>query len=359
LERTHRPVDTVVSGRGGSQTNAAYWARMSGSQPVLVVPDEPIPDPNRAARPYRRLRTLAVLATAVTILLVAIGGLVRATGSGLGCPGWPRCFGRWVPPLRYHALIEYSHRFTAFLDVVLIGVLGVTAVARYRWAPRLVGPALAAFGLVIAQAVLGAIVVKGELNALLVSAHFGTAMILVGTLVYATVASFTMEATIREETDGLTRLARAAAASVFALLVVGAYVRGEGAGLVFTDWPLMNGKLVPRLSSVRPAIHFTHRALALVVGIVVAVLIVQAWRRRARRPVVASLSVVAGVLFVAQALVGAANVWSRLAPAAVVAHVAMAGLLWSVMVAIAATARVDETSLTPVVSSRAGLGGAT
>jgi heme A synthase len=313
---------------------------MSRWQPVLLAPEEPDSDPTGPSRPPSGLRTLAVLASAITLLLIAVGGLVRATGSGLGCPGWPKCFGRWVPPLEYHAVIEYSHRLTAFLDVVAIGALAMVAWRRYRHVSRVFWPSVAAFGLVILQAVLGAVVVRGELKALLVSAHFATAMILVGTLVYAAVASFTLWAHPPGRVDGLTRLARAAAGAVFALLVVGAYVRGEGAGLAFRDWPLMDGRVVPALSSIRPALHFTHRALALAVGALLAVLVVQAWRRRADRPAVAWLCGAVGLLFVAQALVGAANVWSRLAPAAVVAHVALAGLIWSVMVAVAATARV-------------------
>jgi cytochrome c oxidase assembly protein subunit 15 len=122
--------------------------------------------------------------------------------------------------------------------------------------------------------------------------------------------------------------------------VIGAYVRGEGAGLAFRDWPLMDGRVIPALSSIRPALHFAHRTMALAVGVLLSVLIVQAWRRRVDRPAVAWLCGAVGLLFVLQALVGAANVWSRLAPAAVVAHVALAGLIWSLMVAVAATARV-------------------
>jgi heme A synthase len=313
---------------------------MSRWQPVLLAPEEPDAAPKRPSRSTARIRALAVTASGLTILLIAIGGLVRATGSGLGCPGWPKCFGRWIPPLEYHAVIEYSHRFTAFLDVVAIGALALVAWRGYRGVTRVFRPAVAAFGLVILQAILGGVVVRGELKALLVTAHFATAMILAGTLVYLTVASFTIRARMADESDGLTRLARGATGSVFALLVVGSYVRGEGAGLAFRDWPLMDGRVVPDISAIGPAIHFAHRLLALVVGVAIAVLVVRSWRQRTNRPAVAWLCTAAGGLFVAQILVGAANVWSRLAPAAVVAHVALAGSIWSVMVAVAATARV-------------------
>jgi heme A synthase len=312
---------------------------MSRWQPVLLASEEPDSEPTRPPRSTRGPRALALTAAGLTLILIAVGGLVRATGSGLGCPGWPKCFGRWVPPLEYHAVIEYSHRLAAFLDVVAIGVLALVAWRWYRSVARVFRPSVAAFGLVIAQAILGGIVVHGELKALLVTAHFATAMVLVGTLVYVAVASFTASARVGGSVDGLTRLARAAGGAVFALLAVGAYVRGEGAGLAFRDWPLMDGRVVPDVAAVGPALHFAHRLLALVVGLAIAVLIARAWRQRTNRPAVAWLCVSMGGLFVAQALVGAANVWSGLAPAAVVAHVALAGAIWSLVVAVAATAR--------------------
>jgi heme A synthase len=292
---------------------------------------------------HRRLQGVAIAASATTFVLIAVGALVRATGSGLGCTGWPKCTpDRWLPPLEYHAIIEYTHRMTAFVDVVLVGVLAVVAWRRYRPEPRVARPAIAAVVLVVFQAVLGGIVVKGELGALLVTAHFMTAMVLAGTLVVATVAAFSLDRTktaIRSM-DGLSRIAWLTALGVFALLGVGAYVRGEGAGLAFHDWPLMDGRAVPNLSSLHPALHFTHRALALLVFVATAVFAATAWRARARRPAVARLAVVAAALFAAQILVGAAIVWSRLAPAAVTAHVAVGGLLWGAVVAAAETARV-------------------
>jgi heme A synthase len=300
--------------------------------------------PPAATRSTRRLRGLAVAATATTFLLIAVGALVRATGSGLGCTGWPKCTtDRWLPPFEYHALIEYTHRMTASIDVVLVALLAIVALRHFRTVRRVVGPAIAAAILVVFQAVLGGIVVHGDLHALLVTAHFMTAMVLAGTLVVATVGSFSMdrEASPFASLDGLARLAWATVAGTFVLLAVGAYVRGEGAGLAFPDWPLMDGRAVPDLSRLRLALHFSHRLLAVAVFVLVVCLWLWARRERADRPAVATLATVAAGLFIAQVFVGAANVWSRLAPAAVTAHVAVAGLLWGTIVATAETARLS------------------
>src|SRR5205823_4619073 len=146
---------------------------------VLSPPDpRAVGAPRRTGRSDWRLRVLAVAATATTFLLITVGALVRATGSGLGCTGWPKCSAhRWLPPLEHHAIIEYSHRFTAFLDIVLVALLGVAAWRAYRAVPRVVRGAIAAIVLVVFQAILGGIVVKGDLGALLVTAHLATAML--------------------------------------------------------------------------------------------------------------------------------------------------------------------------------------
>jgi heme A synthase len=291
---------------------------------------------NRTGRPDRALRILAVSAMVTTFLLVGIGGLVRATGSGLGCPGWPKCFGRWVPPLEYHAVIEYTHRLAAAVTVALIGTLAVVAWRRYRDVPRVFFPAVVSLGVVVLQAGLGAVVVEGELAALLVTAHFATAMALVAVVAYVTVGSFSPDRRPAGPVEGLTRMARAAASATFALLVVGAYVRGEGAGRAFADWPLMDGSPVPLLSTIDEALHFSHRLLALVVGVLVLALVARALRARAP---VATLAAIAAGLFLAQVAVGAVAVWTGLAPAAIAAHVTLAGLTWGALVATAAASR--------------------
>ncbi|HEX2069142.1 MAG TPA: COX15/CtaA family protein [Actinomycetota bacterium] len=285
------------------------------------------------------LRGLALGSTILTALLIAVGGVVRATESGLGCPGWPKCFGRWIPPLEYHAVIEYSHRLVALIVGVVIAALAVVATRFFRRNRRVFVPAVAALVLVLVQGALGRIVVKGELEAFLVTAHFSTAMILLGTLTYATVSAYSVDVPAERRRGSLPTLAWLVAGSIFVLMVLGAFVRGEGASLAFFDWPLMDGRVIPVLDGLPPALHFAHRVAALVTGVLVALLAVRSWRNRPFNRAAAVLAVTMLGVFVVQVLVGAANVLTRLADPAVAGHVALAGLVWALAVATAATAR--------------------
>jgi protoheme IX farnesyltransferase len=121
------------------------------------------------------------------------------------------------------------------------------------------------------------------------------------------------------------------------LLVVGAYVRERGAGLAFGDWPLMGGRLIPALDDPGAALHFAHRALALLLAGHLVGLAARA--RRDERGDVRRLAFAGVALFVAQALVGAANVWTTLHPIAVLVHASLAFLTWSAFVALAVVSR--------------------
>ena len=128
------------------------------------------------------------------------------------------------------------------------------------------------------------------------------------------------------------------AAATGALLLVGTYVRARGAGLAFDDWPLMDGRLVPTLGGAATPM-FVHRVLAALVFLLVVWIAIRARTMERRSRDLVALSTLALALFVGQILVGAANVWTHLRPAAVVGHVALSVLIWSTIVAMAAVAR--------------------
>jgi heme o synthase len=292
-----------------------------------------------------RFQKLSIATASATFGLIAVGGLVRATKSGLGCgEDWPHCNGRLIPRVEnYTTAIEFSHRFLATVVVALIGILLVAAYRRYRHAPRIIWPAAAALFLVIAQSLLGAIVVGQRLKPVTVTVHFAVAMILFGTLLYETVSTFCLRRAEKGVADAVVgksfaRLATWGALVTFVVLLVGAYVRGENAGLAFPDWPLMNGRLIPRLGQHATA-HFLHRLLALGSSVLVASIVWRAWRREPRERAIRAISATLGALFVAQVMVGAANVWSRLSEAAIVAHVALGALTWGAAATLAFVAR--------------------
>jgi protoheme IX farnesyltransferase len=288
-----------------------------------------------------RLRTLALITAIATIILFAIGGLVRGTGSGLGCSTWPECEpGRLFPSGTIHSLIEFSHRAMAFVVAVLTALTGLAALRVSRDRPSVLWPALLAFPLVLAQAGLGAVVVATELDAWWVTAHFVAALLLIADVSYVASAVFPLEGVgTQPSTDrSFARLALVTTGAIGLLLLVGTYVRASDAQLVFTDWPLMDGRLVPTLGGAATAM-FLHRALAAIGMLLVLWTAVRARTDAARHPLAVRLSTVALVLFVAQIFVGAANVWTRLRPWAVVGHVALSVLIWATVVALATVSR--------------------
>jgi cytochrome c oxidase assembly protein subunit 15 len=126
----------------------------------------------------QRYAQVTAVALGALALIVLTGAGVRLTGSGLGCPDWPKCYGGTVPPLESHAVIEYANRLlTGFLGFAVIAA-SVLAFFRkpYRWHLALFG-ALLPLG-VIGQAILGALVVKYHLAPGLVMSHFILSMML-------------------------------------------------------------------------------------------------------------------------------------------------------------------------------------
>jgi cytochrome c oxidase assembly protein subunit 15 len=125
-----------------------------------------------------RYAQVTAVALAALALIVLTGAAVRLTGSGLGCPDWPKCYGRSVPPLDSHAVIEYGNRLlTGFVGLAVIAASVLAWFRRpYRWHLALFG-ALLPLG-VVGQAILGALVVKYHLAPGLVMSHFILSMML-------------------------------------------------------------------------------------------------------------------------------------------------------------------------------------
>jgi heme a synthase len=126
----------------------------------------------------RRYAQVTLVALVALSLIVLTGAAVRLTGSGLGCPDWPKCYGGSTPPLEMHAVIEYGNRLlTGFVGFAVIAASVLAFFRRpYRRHLALFG-ALLPLG-VVGQAILGALVVKYHLAPGLVMSHFILSMML-------------------------------------------------------------------------------------------------------------------------------------------------------------------------------------
>ena len=284
----------------------------------------------------KAFRLLTVAAALVTYALVVLGGVVRVSGSGLGCPDWPLCHGRLLPPLNLHAIIEYSHRTTASLASALIVLTAAVALLAWRKRRDIVIPAMVALGLLVAQVVLGAITVRLELPPMIVLAHLATAMALLAAVCVTAVAASVPQSTTPTDRASVP-LARAAAAGTYLLILSGSLVVGSGASSSCAAWPLCGGGFSLSFEGY-PAIQLLHRGLAAAIGVLIIVsLFALLNRHRVQRAVRATVALTLAALAF-QVAVGAAVVTLHLPAALRGLHLALASAVWAGTVVLAVLA---------------------
>lgn len=143
----------------------------------------------------------AITTVIATLILIVIGGLVRAAGAGLGCPDWPKCFGMWIPPTHlselpsqfdsgqfnvYKTWLEYINRLVGVVIGFLITITFLLSFRYRRSNPAVFISSLGAFVLVLFQGWLGGVVVRTGLQAGMITAHMLVAMLIMMLLLYGT-----------------------------------------------------------------------------------------------------------------------------------------------------------------------------
>jgi len=288
--------------------------------------------------PSQGFRRLALATVVATFLLVILGGLVRVSDSGLGCGpggsgfhGWPMCNGDVVPGADLNTVVEYSHRTVASIVGLMALSLFVLAWRRHRHLLLSTG---VVFGGVVFEGLLGAATVEENLDPPLVAAHLGTAMLILGALLYIWRATREDEPV---ETDrGFRRLAVTTQVFVWLTIVAGGYMAGTqhygrpdyqlGDGAHHAcgrEFPTCNGGFLPFGDARLVDIHLTHRVFMYITAALVVWLAVAALRRGLSRTAWALLAIL-GV----QLLVGALNVWLEEYEALIVLHLGLGTILW-------------------------------
>ncbi|MEJ7892979.1 MAG: COX15/CtaA family protein [Solirubrobacteraceae bacterium] len=277
----------------------------------------------------RQFSRIADVALFTLTLIIFTGAAVRLTGSGLGCPNWPRCDGGFLPPLQTHTMIEYGNR-------LVTGVVGLPALAAaigaYRLRPlrpELKRPALLLPLGVFAQALLGGVTVLLELSWQVVIGHYLLSILLLiagATLVWRARRPAGAPSPLHARPTVLGTRALAVYGGI--VLVAGSFATAAGphAGGAGTD------DYVERLSGVSlETLIKLHGHAAAAMGVAAVALWVYARVKGATATLMRALTAVA-VLIAAQGILGLIQYHNALPATIVWAHVSLAAVLWLALV---------------------------
>ncbi len=324
------------------------------------------------ARTFRRWSLITVVSV---YLLILVGGLVRASGSGMGCPDWPKCFGQWVPPTAEDQLpanyqeIYADHGYgeerfnvvktwTEYVNRLIGVLIGIFIFGTWIAAWRAFGGGVdrvivwcsfAAFLLVGFQGWLGSVVVATNLLPWLVTAHMLLALVIVGLLIYAMARSqaslIAPDAVAPSSTLGL----------LFAVcLLLSAVQIGLGTQ-IREAVDLLLEAAVPRAEWVAElgfGLSF-HRTFSLLVLAANVALVHQLRRARRSASPLDRLGVALLAVLVAEIVVGALMYYLAVPPALQPAHLLLAAVSAGVQLGMLICYRAGSSELrTPAVSGR-------
>lgn len=317
---------------------------------------------------HRAYRRIAVIALVAVYLLIGVGSSVRASGAGMGCPDWPKCFGRWIPPTHVSQLpdnyqeiyAEHGYADEPFNAVktwteyvnrligVIVGLLVVVAAgfSLRLWQADVFVP-LANITAVLLTGFagwLGKIVVEQNLNPITVTLHMTTALLIIAMLHWAIARAG------RPELPNLDRgqlrpviiLAAVCMALSIAQIVMGVQVR-EGVDAAFfalgeearAQWIHETG-----------IVFYIHRTFSLVVLAANAVLAYGVWTRAreaapARRACIVALAIIAGEI-----ITGATLYYGGFPAAVQPPHLVLATILFGAQLTILLTLRYSALKMT-------------
>ena len=270
--------------------------------------------------PSTVFRWFAFAAFLSMILIVASGAAVRLTGSGLGCPDWPTCFKhQLIGQLGIHSTIEYANRA---ITGILIVVTGLTFIASLLRSPRRSDLIWLSGGLVagvVADALLGALVVYSKLNPWLVSLHLllSLAMVVIGAVLYHRSKYLYGPGTRADVRDRhFLLVARLLWIPFFAVLVAGTMTTGSGPHSGSSQGQLSAKRLPFAFSSAA----WVHSVLAMFFVAIIIGLLVAIWNGNTPKPLQLGVRRLA-VIGLLQAAIGFSQYWLHVPAALVELHV--------------------------------------
>lgn len=297
-----------------------------------------------------RVHRFAVAAAVATFILTIFGGVVSVTESGLACPDWPLCEGKFIPQMVDGKQYEHSHRLVAsFVGAMTFGLMALLIKYRRKEQPHLVKLGVFAAGLVTVQALLGAATVILRLPWEVTSAHLAVAtafFVLMTSLAFLTHPS-------RPRLPVVPRAFAIrivpVAALVYVQVVGGGVMRHLRAGLACGfDLPFCHGEIWPLMPSVPVQVHMVHRALGVIAAAAVLALVVWLRRQANASPQLKRMALVAGAGVLLQVTLGVLTVLTSREIFTINTHSSLGIGLMSVMTALYwYAARAPEAAAAP------------
>lgn len=278
----------------------------------------------------RAFRLVAVSAAVSAYLQVVLGGVVRVTGSGLGCQDqWPLCNGAPWPGWEYHAILEYSHRTFGVLTSVLMLATLVGAWLLYRRGrPAIAWAATGAVAALALEIPLGALVVFRDLAGVLVVAHLIVAWVILALLLTAAALAFPLQVRGGRKAGALMPMA---ALAVLVVGLTGGGVVASNADQMCNAWPLCGNGLSFDFSGANAYTMF-HRLAVAGAGFFVLYAVAAAYREQATVPGLRTAALLTGLVFIAQVSIGAAAAYQDDSTLFTGLHVAFATATWAGLV---------------------------
>ena len=236
----------------------------------------------------RLFRNFTILSTILTYVLIFVGGMVRVAGAGMGCPDWPKCFDRWIPPTSIEQLpdhidpakfnivlawIEYGNRLFGALVGLSIAITLYLGLKHCSHLPRIKWPLIAAFLLTLFEGWLGSVLVKTVLNPFTITLHLFFALIIVMLLVFVAQETYYISNVDAEKNSHYPQkmnfLFALMSLSLLAEVVLGTEIRG-GLEMIRKDNPIVESQFL--LDMLGP-FKYAHTIL----GILITILAVLIW----------------------------------------------------------------------------------
>ncbi len=263
---------------------------------------------------FRRFNLITI---GTVYLVILAGGIVRCTGSGMGCPDWPKCFGTWIPPtdvaqlpsdykIKYKVQgheaefnvtktwTEYGNRLVGVLTGIFIFLMFVYSIPFYKDDKQVFFFSLLSLLMVGFQGWLGAKVVASYLSPIMITVHMAIALLLIGVLWYV---YFRASRTTWQSTGAFEGLAAyrvwiwILAMATFIQIIFGTQVREEIDSISY----MMNYTGRETWVSLLQENFLVHRVLSYLIAFLTLMVIQKAWRDKGLGP--SAKKVIYGIVF--------------------------------------------------------------